>query len=441
MKSKVPYLFLIVALIALLAGLTFGVLSGVQYLLPQFLKELLPFSALRPMHVTSVISWILLASTGGVYIYLSQITDGKLKFPRLPIVHFAFFIATGLAIYICYLTRHFGGKEYLEFPPILIAPVLIGWVLFGIFYFKNVIRIQNWPVYLWMWATGIALMIYHLVEAYLWTHPEVGGNFIRSLTIQWKAGGSFVGAWNMLVNGTAIYVMHKIGGKYETGRTREAFFFYFLGLTNLMFGWAHHIYIVPTVPWLRYLSYVISMTEWIIIWKMIYQWRKGIQPDEKIKNLMPYKFLGAADRSIFVNLILALLFSIPAINFFTHGTHFTVAHSMGTTIGINTTILLASLLFIAQKYSTFESKSALKGYKIFNISLAIFWCSLIVAGLRKSIWQASENPAIFSEMNSSLFVVYLVFLLSGIGLLTGLSMIVIPLLRQFVNICFKKNYT
>src|SRR5690606_39730371 len=82
MKSKVPYLFLIVALIALLAGLTFGVLSGVQYLLPQFLKELLPFSALRPMHVTSVISWILLASTGGVYIYLSQITDGKLKFPR-----------------------------------------------------------------------------------------------------------------------------------------------------------------------------------------------------------------------------------------------------------------------------------------------------------------------------------------------------------------------
>ncbi len=192
-------------------------------------------------------------------------------------------------------------------------------------------------------------MMYHLSEAYLWLHPDIKNNFIKSLAIQWKAGGSFVGSWNMLVYGTAIYLMAKIKGDDSIGRQRKSFFFYFLGLTNLMFGWAHHIYIVPTAPWVRYVAYGISMTEWIILFHMLYEWKKSLPEETKIKNLLPYKFLVMADVWVFLNLILALLFSIPAINFFTHGTHITVAHSMGTTIGINTTILLASVLFIVNQ--------------------------------------------------------------------------------------------
>lgn len=434
MKNKVSILFLAASLVALLSGMLFGILAGLQYIIPHFIKEIMPFNNLRPMHVTSVISWIILAATGGIYYYLSNAGGYKLFSKLMMQVHLFIFLITGCLIYYSYYTRNFGGKEYLEFPPYLILPVIAGWILFAFNYYKTLRgKVKNWPVYYWMWGTGIVLMIYHLSEAYLWLHPSVGGNFVKALAIQWKAGGSFVGSWNMLVYGTAIYLMAKIKGDDTIGRNRTAFFFYFLGLANLMFGWAHHIYIVPTSPWLRYSAYAISMTEWIILGSMIYQWRKSLPVEQKIKNLMPYRFLIITDAWIFLNLILALLFSIPAINFFTHGTHTTVAHSMGTTIGINTTILLSSLLFIASKsYPAVCNKFTTAGFKIFNVSLLLFWISLLTAGVKKSIWQYFDNTISFSAMQDQLYWVYVAFLVFGVGIFTGLLLIAYQLLKAFV---------
>lgn len=73
MKNKVSILFLAASLVALLSGMLFGILAGLQYIIPHFIKEIMPFNNLRPMHVTSVISWIILAATGGIYYYLSNI--------------------------------------------------------------------------------------------------------------------------------------------------------------------------------------------------------------------------------------------------------------------------------------------------------------------------------------------------------------------------------
>lgn len=59
----------------------------------------------------------------------------------------------------------------------------------------------------------------------------------------------------------------------------------------------------------------------------------------------PYRFLMAADYWVIINLAMGILMSIPAINLYTHGTHITVAHAMGTTIGINVMIILASAFY------------------------------------------------------------------------------------------------
>lgn len=434
MKNKIALLFIIAALIALLLGMSFGILSGMQYLLPEFIKDIIPFNRLRLFHVTTVISWIILCATGGVYFYISNSEKLQIFSKRLTRIHFLVFIATGITIYISYFTGNLGGKEYLEFPPMLILPILIGWMLFGINYFKTLVgKIANWPVYYWMWGTGIVFMTYHLSEAYFWLLPYFKENFIKNLAIQWKAGGSFVGSWNMLVYGTAIFLMAKIKGDDTIGRQKESFFFYFLGLTNLMFGWAHHVYIIPMEPWVRYVAYGISMTEWIILFHIIYSWRKSVPEANKIRFFLPYKFLVTADIWIFMNLILALLFSIPAINLFTHGTHITVAHSMGTTIGINTTILLASVLFIISTVNPnfdFQRRQLQWGYKIFNISFLVFWISLLLAGIKKSNWMYFTKGIPFSKMQASLHWYYCVFLLFGVGIFIGLSLIVIPAIKE-----------
>ena len=300
-------------------------------------------------------------------------------------------------------------------------------------YFKTVVKkVTNWPIYYWMWGTGIVFMIYHLCEAHFWLFPYFREHFIKDISIQWKSYGSFVGSWNMLVYGTAVYVMSKIKGDINFAQGKIVFFFYFLGLTNLMFGWAHHTYIIPTQPWIRYVAYGISMTEWIVLAYIIYSWKKSLSKENKQQYPMAYKFLVAADFWVLLNLIVALFISIPAINFFTHGTHITVAHSMGTTIGINTTILLASVLFIVSKInSRYNTNQFLikKGYLLFNVSLFLFWCSLLVAGIKKSHWMYFTEEVLFSEMQNSLYYIYIAFFVFGIGIATSIVMLSIPLLK------------
>jgi len=438
MKNKTALWFLILGLIALLLGMLFGILSGMQYLLPDFLKALLPFNQMRPLHVTSVLSWIILAAVGGTYFYLSEFEKASLS-KRLTSFHFVVYLLTGLAIYGCYFTGHFGGKEYLEFPPVLILPILLGWMLLGSQYFRLMIgKCKTWPVYYWMWATGIVFMVYHLCESYLWLLPSFREHFIKSIEVQWKSGGSYVGSWNMLVYGTAIFLMAKIKADDSIGRSRQAFFFYFLGLTNLMFGWAHHIYIVPTAAWVRYLSYGISMTEWVILLQMIYTWRKSLPTTIVSGHPLALKFLAATDVWIFLNLLLAIVFSIPAINFFTHGTHITVAHSMGSTIGINTTILMASVVFVVSRIDPdFDEKKPrfLLGFRIFNGSLLIFWLSLLAAGIQKSHWMYFTKGTAFSSMQDSLHWCYCIFLIAGIGIFIGLYLVTIPLLKILLKAC------
>ncbi len=436
MKSKASIYFLLFGMIALFLGMFFGMSASFQYLLPEFLKDIVPFSKFRPFHTSSVISWIVLCATGSIYFFLTYVEKFQLFSPFLLKLHFIIFLFTGLAIYFSIAFDYTEGREYFAFMPVLIIPILLGWIFFGINYFKTVYKnVNGWPVYFWMWGTGIIFMTYHLMEAHFWLLDFFRLSFIKDFTIQWKSYGSYTGSWNMLVYGISIYLMSKIKKDSDVARNKTAFFFYFLGLTNLMFGWAHHTYLLPTQPWIRYVAYAISMTEWIVLASIIYNWKRSVLKVEKENHPMAYRFLLATDFWIFLNIILALLFSIPAINFFTHGTHITVAHSMGTTIGINTTILFAALFFILhQLFPDFETdrKWTKRGFVSFNISLFFFWISLLIAGGKRSYWMYVSKSGLFSEMQDSLIPYYISFFIFGIGIFVSLLIVAFPIFKAFI---------
>lgn len=430
--NRYPFYFISAGLISLVLGLLCGLLAGFQYIIPNFIKEALPFNTVRPLHTLFVVSWILLTAIGGIYYYLIKNTTGKPVNQNIIGWHFWIFMATGIGIVFSYVSRNFAGKEYLEFPSYFYFPIVLGWILFGVSYFKSVISIfKSWPVYYWMWATGIVLMIYHFTEAHLWLLPYFREHFVQNIAMQWKAGGSYVGSWNMLVYGTAIYVMSKISKDDSPAKSGKAFFFYFLGLTNLMFGWAHHIYIVPTIPWIRYLAYGISMTEWIILFSMIYNWNKNLAKQKKAAFTLAHQFMLLADFWVFLNIILALLISIPAINLFTHGTHITVAHSMGTTIGINTLILLSSVTFILESNNSLIAVQRVKsGILIFNSSFVLFWICLLLLGINKVHWTYFNQALSFGKFQESMHWFYLLFVLFGFGIMLGLYIIIFELLKN-----------
>ena len=130
----------------------------------------------------------------------------------------------------------------------------------------------------------------------------------------------------------------------------------------------------------------------------------------------------AADIWVFVNLILALIISVPAFfNLITHGTHITVAHAMGSTIGINTMILLSSVFYVIREELPEHvhagcTKQVQLGYWTANISLAVFFGALVLAGLGKGLYTGAS----FQDMMLQIRPFLLVFAVSGITLMLGI---------------------
>jgi nitric oxide reductase subunit B len=424
--------FFVLAITMLMIGVIFGLLGALQYAIPGFLRDVFSFERVRPMHVTSVVFWIILAAMASVVVYLQEFNNTIIYSIKLFGIQFYLLLAAVISIFISYVVGRFGGKEYWEFPPIISIIILIAWILFLINFLKTIKGFKNKPVFVWMWLTGVLFFLFTFLESYLWLIPYFRNNVVNDMTIQWKANGSMVGSWNMLIYGSSIYLMDKISGNQKYSHSKIAYALFFLGLLNLLFNWGHHIYTLPTHGYIKHISYIVSMTELIILGRIIFQWRSNITVAKKHFHLLSYRFLAAADVWIFLNLFLAILMSIPVVNVYTHGTHITVAHVMGTTIGINTFLLLAFCFDIFKDKISLSSTSnkVLKiSFWATNISFLFFWCTLILVGILKAKWQMNHTSVPFSSFMLSLRPLFYFFFFSGLCLSVGIILITMPILK------------
>ena len=439
-SDRTALAFLVLSMCYLLAGLLFGVLGGFQYILPPFLKEALAFQKMRPLHVYLVISWIFTASQGCIYYFIPRVAGKKLVWEKGASIHFYMQLLLSAGIIISFFAGAFSGREYLEFPSWFGLLIILSWIPFAINFFVTIrADYSKAPVYIWSWSAGILFFFITMAESYLWLADYFRDNIIRDVTVQWKALGSMVGSWNMLVYGTALFIMEKMNSDESAAKKPVAFFFFFLGLTNLMFNWGHHTYIVPAAPWVKTVAYLISMTELLILGHIIYKWRRTLSGAQKNYHLLPYRLLSFADAWIFVNLALAIVISIPQLNFYTHGTHITVAHAMGATIGINTMLLFGCLLFVLQKekpllFQRFRTSFS-RGASLTNIALAIFWTSLLGSGMVKIAGQLERQS--FQRIMQQCEPLFKVFTVSGVFILLGILMMIIAALRIMASVEIK----
>lgn len=429
-KSSVFRSYARVGLTLLLLGSLFGVAGSLQYAVPGFLRDLLSFEKMRPLHVSSVIFWIIFISTGSVLFYLRE--SGRQISGQLASMQLVLKVIAVVAIAAAYFYGLFGGREYWEFPPVLAIFILLAWILFAVNVLRAVKSVRKQPVYIWMWLTGAIGFLFTFSESYLWLIPYFKEHVVRDMTVQWKSYGSMVGCWNMLVYGLGLYLVEKISADKSYGQSRLAFLMFFLGFFNLLFNWSHHVYTLPISPYIKHVGYAVSMTELIILGRIIYKWRGTLSTHQKHKHHLAFRFLMAADYWIFFNVFLASLISIPAINVYTHGTHITVAHAMGATIGINSMLLLACIFdqvgttrYIKLQFQGFISL----GFWMVNIALAVFIISLLSAGALRAYWQMDATPLPFSEMMKQSIPFFILFATTGFFLLLGFSMIGYKLLR------------
>ena len=425
-----------IALVLFVLGLFFGHLASESYRITQPKSGVMGFLSLRPLHVSSAYLGIITAGLGFLTLIIAKMKTTRFG-TFLQYLHFSLWIIALLGIFYSYFTGDFGGREYWEFNPVWALPIFLSFIVFLVFYLHQVGFSVKWPVYYWMWLTGIVFFIFTFIENYLWIFPYFRQHFIADMTIQWKVNGSLVGAINQIIYGVAFYLMEKISGDEKSSYQKLSFAMYFLGMFNLMFNWGHHIYLLPTEKYIHYIAYAVSMTEWIILIRIFYKWSQQIKENRQFYYFFPYRFLMASDYWVTINLTLALFMSIPAINLYTHGTHITVAHAMGTTIGINTMIILAGVFYFIKP--TFNSaKWRIYGsvtFWIVQVTLLLFLISLIGMGIQRAIWQAGLTSDSFSKMSSSSGNWVLLFIILGTILMFSMASFFIYLLIQ----SWKKN--
>jgi len=434
--SKTLKIYTAFTLAMLLLAVLFGAVASFAFLHPELYNKYLPFYQLRPMHVSAALFWIISGATASL-LYFRREAFGITKETWTEKAFVYTWISTIVAVFIFYATKKFGGREYWEFPPLLCAPILASWIFLMYAYFKDFfIKRQDTPLYIWMWTTGIVFFLITFLEQNLYQIPWFRSSFLKELTVQWKSNGAMVGAWNQMIYGSSLYLMVKLSGNKEIAQSRTAFFFYFLGVTNLMFNWGHHIYNVPAASWIRHVSYAISMTEWIILISIVHSFRRKIDEHRKYQHILVYRFLVAAEYWVFLNLVLALFMSIPAINRYTHGTHITVAHAMGATIGINTMIVLACLGYILKidQLPVLNQKRMKIGFVVAHISLLIFWVALIAAGIVKGYRDVALNITNFQAMMKPVYPMLHIFSYAGVMLLGGMSLIVLQYISALVQL-------
>ncbi|WP_457601215.1 cbb3-type cytochrome c oxidase subunit I, partial [Hydrogenivirga sp.] len=66
-SQKIALLYFSVAIVLFGAQLLFGLIAAYQFINPDFLYEVLPFSVTRMLHINAMVVWLIMGFVGGIY--------------------------------------------------------------------------------------------------------------------------------------------------------------------------------------------------------------------------------------------------------------------------------------------------------------------------------------------------------------------------------------
>ncbi len=351
---------LVALAVAILAGLL-GALFSVPSLGARLADLGVDLRSLRPLHTVFAAAWIFLAGQAMVHRFFEDeagpVTSGERGRLRAQVVLWGF---AGLGIAVTLPLGITSGREYVGQHPLLSIPIAAGWLLF-VWNFFGATRRGFWsrPVYVMMWAVGCLFFVYTFAEQHAWLLPDVFADPVVDRRIQWKACGTLVGSFNLFVYGTAVFLSEKLSGDEEYGQSRTAWALLGVGLLNSFTNFPHHTYHLPQTHVVKWIGFVISMTELLIFLRVVWELAELSKAEDRPERCVTRILLVAAKWWTAAMLVSSVLISIPPLNALVHGTYVVVGHAMGTTIGIDTMILLAAVSWLLERRPEHELEGLL----------------------------------------------------------------------------------
>ena len=410
------YFFLISALCFVLSGLA-GLLASVHVGVDSAHAEWiahLRMQTLRPLHtMLSLVAMI----AGGMAIncsLLSSIVPTAKK--RIEEVSFILLMAFVFLAVGTMLIGKTSGREYVTWIPqlsLILIPAVVLTTVTVIRHYHELSAAS--PEGYWLLLIGWLLTGFGLVETHSFLMPYIFDNAVRDLTSQWHGIDTVIAGVNVLLYAGLIFVLQR---KPKPLRRR---LLYLIAGFGLLGTFGHHHYASPQPGYLKAFAFTASMVAILSFFRHIIGYQKEWKEEKKEPHpVMP--LILSAEYWTIVAVGSGILFAIPQINFYVHGTYLIVIHAMGSMIGINFMIVIATgLLFMG--YQPAHSHVSIRwGVRMVNGAIMLLWVGLTVPSLIKGILRTRESYQQFFPITEPWLVLFPVcglLLLAGIFVLAS----------------------
>ena len=126
--QRVAMHYFVAAMVLFFAQILFGMISGMQYIMPDLFYNQLDFNVTRMIHINAMVVWLLFGFIGSIYWLVEDEAGTELVGAKLALINFWIFTTAVALVVVVYLFIQIGpgelksiwlineGREYIEAP-------------------------------------------------------------------------------------------------------------------------------------------------------------------------------------------------------------------------------------------------------------------------------------------------------------------------------------
>ncbi|EXF92886.1 nitric oxide reductase [Pseudomonas fluorescens HK44] len=433
--------YFVFALMLFLGQVVFGLIMGLQYVVGDFLFPAIPFNVSRMVHTNLLIIWLLFGFMGAAYYLIPEEADRELHSPKLALILFWVFAATGVLTILGYLLVPYAGlarlthnellptmgRVYLEQPTITKMGIVL--VCLGFLYNigMTLLKGRKTTVSVVMMTGLILLAVFFLFSFY---NP---GNLVRDKFYWWWVVHLWVeGVWELIMGSMLAFVLIKITGVDREVVEKWLYVIIAMALITGIIGTGHHYFWIggPEV-WLWVGSIFSALEPLPFLAMVIFAFsmvksRRRQHPNRAAtlwaKGTTVTAFFGAG--------VWGFLHTLAPVNYYTHGTQLTNAHAHLSFYGAYAMIVMTLISYAMPRLRGLgeagdERSQTLEiwGFWLMTLSMVMITLLLTAAGVVQIYlqrWQADGIALPFMATVEHLQVLFWARLGAGVGFLAGL---------------------
>jgi nitric oxide reductase subunit B len=324
--QSIAYPYFVVALLLFSLQVIVGLWLAVNYFatIPQGVVDVFPFATARAMHTNLLVLWLLLGFMGATFYLVPEETGREIEWPRMAMVQLALLSLTGVVALVGFLFGWTQGKPLLEIPRPLDFLVVIGALMFLANIGVTMIRAKRWTAVQGSLLAGLVF----LAVMYLFGMP-----FYKNLAVDWYYWWWVIhlwveGAWELIAAALTAFILIQMTGVdrkvVEKWLYVELGLFLFTGIA----GTGHHYYWLGAPRYWLWVGGIFSALEPLPILLMVVDTMRDVRA--RTEPLLPRLTWFYLIGMVILHFIGAGLFgfahTLPAINYYTHGSQVTVSH-------------------------------------------------------------------------------------------------------------------